>query len=280
MIEVTPLTEADIDAAGIVLDAAYGRIGLANALRDNAALQPDGWFCARLDGEIVGVVGAVDYGAFASIGMMGVHPRVRRQGIALKLMRHLVGWLDARNCPIAFLDATEAGAPLYEKLGFIDDGHTLRFKREEHAAGAPPYSYVRRLGVDDLPAITGFDASIFGARRAAVLAALYQKYPDRAFMMQAGGGETAGYLFAQSRTIGPWCATTPAVAEALLQVALSLDFDALPRVICPASNANGEAMLSRYGFVPERDLRHMRRGGSADPRDCKKLYAQVSFALG
>lgn len=280
MIKISTLTEADFGAAGVVLDAAYDGIGLTNKLKNNFVLQPDGWFCAWLDEQIVGVGGAIDYGAFASIGMIAVHPTAQRRGIGLKLMQHLIGWLDSRQCPISFLDATIMGAPLYEQLGFVDDGRTLRLERLQHTPTVPPYVGVRKLDARDLAAVIAFDTPIFGAERSRVLKATYNKHPDRAFVAQNNSGAITGYLFAQTLTIGPWSAQTPQIAERLLQAALSLAYNDLPAVILPASNTECKALVERYGFMPDRNLRHMRRGGTADPRNCSQLYGLTGFALG
>jgi len=276
---VRAVTEADFEAVGVVLDAAYHGSGLISGLRANFALQPDGWFCADRKDEIVGLVGAIDYGRFASIGMVGVHPNAQRQGIALKLMQHLLGWLDARRCPVTILDATDAGAPLYEKLGFLDNGRALRLKRAGHVPGQFLASSVDNLEVMDVPALLDYDMPIFGADRSRVFEMLRYKYPDRAFIIRDPAGQIGGYLFAQARLIGPWVAETPEIAEHLLQAALSLAYEGDPGVIIPSLNEYGYTLLTRYGFGPDRDLRHMWRGSTLDPRDRLRTYGQASFML-
>src|SRR5512139_2473172 len=118
-VTIAHLSAADVPEAGEVLDAAFGRAGMILGLSRVFALQGDGWFCARRDGRIIGVVGAYDYGPVASIGMMAVHPSAQRQGVALRLMTELAADLDARGCPLSFLDASAVGQPLYPKLGFV-----------------------------------------------------------------------------------------------------------------------------------------------------------------
>jgi len=53
------------------------------------------------------------------IGMILVHPELRRQGIAKEIMKHCIGFarLD-EEMPIIGLDATPMGMPLYTSLGF------------------------------------------------------------------------------------------------------------------------------------------------------------------
>src|SRR5215210_381071 len=102
-ISVRSITEADLDAADVVLEAAYGPSGgrRKERMRRYLSLQPDGWLLALLDDV---VVGAMDYGPFAYIGLMAVHPSAQRRGIGLMLMQRLLAWLDARGCPFSLLD--------------------------------------------------------------------------------------------------------------------------------------------------------------------------------
>ncbi|MFN8570152.1 MAG: hypothetical protein U0Z44_22030 [Kouleothrix sp.] len=44
----------------------------------------------------------------------------------------LQAWLAARGNPVVLLDASVAGAPLYERLGFVDDEQTIAFVRGDH----------------------------------------------------------------------------------------------------------------------------------------------------
>src|ERR671922_2425783 len=99
-IAIRNLTEDDLDLAAIILEAAYGTPGdWRNRLHRYMGLQPDGWLLASLGGAPAGMVGAVDYGPFAYIGLMGVQPQMQRRGVGLALMERLLAWLDARGCP-------------------------------------------------------------------------------------------------------------------------------------------------------------------------------------
>jgi GNAT superfamily N-acetyltransferase len=278
---IRTMTEADLDIANDVVAAAYRppasrRRELARYL----ALQPDGWLLAAHDGEPAGVVGATDYGPFAYVGMMSVHPRFQRRGIGLALMERLLAWLDGRGCPIALLDATEAGAPLYERCGFQDDAKTLPFLQDDCALRPRESERVRPLRPPDLAVLAEFDAPVFGARRLAVFESLLADLPDRAFIAHDAAGQIAGYLFAQRRLLGPWVARTAEDAEALLAAALPLQYDSTPTVIVPGTNAAAPGLLMSHGFSPQRVLRHMRRGGSAAPGRRALLFGQASFAIG
>jgi GNAT superfamily N-acetyltransferase len=280
-ITLRPLTEDDLDAADAICILAYGAPrSRKRDLRRYLALQPDGWLLALLDGAPAGVCGATDYGPFAYIGLMAVHPSLQRRGIATLIIERLLAWLDGRGCPAALLDASPAGAPLYEKFGFVDEDKALLFQLDDCALNPRLSDQVAPLRAEDLPALAAFDAPIFGANRADVLTAYLADYPGRAFVAREAGGQISGYLFAQAHAIGPWVAHGGDVAEALLAAALPLEFAEAPRVICPGANSSASALLLRYGFSPQRSLRHMRRGTVGAPRQRAMLYAQASFAIG
>ncbi len=283
-LSIRRLTVADLDAANDILAAAYGSpANRATTLRRYLEIQPDGWLLVLLDGQPVGLGGAVNYGPFASIGSVGIRPEARRQGVAWALMERLLSWLEATGCGVMVLVATEAGAPLYTRLGFVEDGATLICRREGPAPLAPlaPSPHVSVLNAADLPALARFDAPIFGAARPAVLAAYATADPTRAFVVRDDAGELTGYLIAQGQTLGPWGARTPEDAEALLTHVLRLPFEGgLTRVIIPPGNAEATPLLRRYGFGEPFALRHMRRGGTAAPGRSALLYGQASFAIG
>jgi hypothetical protein len=178
------------------------------------------------------------------------------------------------------LDASDAGAPLYRKLGFVEDEKTLGFTQDDCALRPAQSERVGRLCAADIPALAAFDAPIFGGDRAAVFAAARAEAPERAFVARDAEGQVSGYLFAQPQLLGPWAAGTPADAEALLAVALTLPFDGAIRTLTPSSNADAAKLLMRYGFSPRRMLRRMRRGGAAAAGRRSLLYGQTSLAIG
>ena len=295
-VAIAQLPATDLAQAGAVLDAAFGRTGMTTALRLPFALQPESWRCVRREGEIIAVVGAYNYGPAASIGMMAVHPSAQRLGVGERLLAELIGYLEGRGCPLLFLDASAAGQHLYPKFGFVAEGETLRMLRveplrrsmeaslpglcrSEDARSHDP-SVVSPMKDGDLEEVVAFDAPLFGANRAAVIAALRSQDPDRAFVARDASGHIAGFLIAAGNHIGPWAAISPREAASLLSVALALPFDSPPFTTCPASNTAAVSLLRGGGFEVTERLLHMRRGGASDPRQTDYLYAQASLTLG
>jgi ribosomal protein S18 acetylase RimI-like enzyme len=280
-LSIRPLTQDDLDAADAICIPAYGvPRSRKRELRRYMTIQPSNWLLATLDGEPAGLGGATDYGPFAYIGLMAVHPSLQRRGIATAIMEQLLAWLDARGCPLVLLDASPAGEALYEKLGFVDQDRVLQFTQDDCALRPRLSERVTPMRADDLPALAAFDTSIFGASRMAVLASYLADYPDRAFVARDADDRISGFLFAQADTIGPWVASDPDSAEALLAAALALQFEAPPRVNIPGANSSGNSLLLRYGFSPQRLLHRMRRGGTAAAGRRSQLYGQASLAIG
>lgn len=278
---IRQLAEQDIPAIDLLLKASYGDSeNRIPRIQRYQRLQPDGWFVAMLDDAPAGVVGAIDYGPFAYSGLLGVHPYAQRKGIGTALMTQIVNWLDQRHCPMVLLDATSASVPLYRKLGFVMDDKVTLFQLDHviETRTAPPN--VRLMRAEDIPALSAFDAPIFGAPRRTVLEAVLSECPGRAFVAHDDHDEIAGYVFAQANVLGPWATTTPDTAEALLAAALPCYAGRAARVIVPGANTTAQALLQRYGFHPQAERRHLRRGGVAHPGDRAHLYAQVSFVIG
>ena len=281
-ISIRGLTEADIAGAEDVLRSAFGAPGSHTAdVRRYLALQPDGWLAAITpQGRLVGMVGAVDYGPFAWVGLMAVHAEAQQRGIGSALLQRLLTWLDGRGTPMVLLDATEAGAPLYRRFGFVEGDRTHRFQHPNYHRLACLPAGVRLVQAEDVPALVEFDTPIFGANRARVLRALLAEFPGRAFWVEDEGGQIAGYLFAQTQRLGPWVAKRPQAAEVLLQAALSLPYDGAPLVVVPAMNTAAVEQVERFGFQLAGPHRHMRRGGANSPSRRVAIYGQASFALG
>lgn len=231
VIAIRSLTVADLEVADDVLKAAFRASDSFQAdLQRYMTIQPDGWLCATCTGAPAGMVGAIDYSRFAYIGLMAVHPTLQGRGIGRTLLQHLLTWLDRRGTPMALLDATEAGRPLYASLGFHEQDDAWVFTQQYAAHSATPAAaQVQLLQPQELPAVVAFDRPIFGAERGAVLRALLTDFPERFFVVHDAAGEVSGYCCVQMRRLGPWVARQPTDAEALLHAALALSYAGVPQ---------------------------------------------------
>jgi predicted N-acetyltransferase YhbS len=280
-ISIDSLADADLESADTILQLAFqSSVSRIDDLRIYRKLSPDGWFLASHRGQPVGMVGAVNYGTFAQVGYLAVHPGEQRKGIGLALMEFLLARLDQQNIPRVFLDASEAGRPLYEKLGFTVFGETLTFQRHRNTAIRDRPSNIQVITVRELDELAQWDSTAFGMNRKRVLQILLAYYPERAFMLRDGTGKVAGYFLAQERRIGPWVTHRSEDAEILLQVALSLPYKEPVSIVIPAENEDGMKLLRHYGFKQVRTNHHMGTGQGESPGQRKKIYAQTNLAIG
>ena len=279
-ITIRPLTPADLPAADRILQAAFDRpYSFTPMLQLNGAAQPGNQSVAEIDGQVVATVGAVNYGEFAYVALMGVDPAYHRRGIARQMMDHVLERLDAQQCPMVLLDATDAGAALYEQIGFVDDSHAYEYQGMPTASSHQHSRQVRPMQQQDLPEVIEFDAPRFGANRANVLQALFREAPQRALVSRDQQGPIRGFAFARA-VLGAWVAGDIQTAAELLDAACALQPNEPVHVQVPRSNEQAAALLQRRGLKRLRTLRHMRRGGSGPPGKPEHLFGQVSFGLG
>ena len=177
---------------------------------------PRGCFAAEVEGKVVGTAATIVYEErFAWIGMVLVDPEFRGGGIGTRLLEKAVDHLDAIGIRIMKLDATPAGRPIYQKLGFKDEYEIERWllKRPVAEAATAPRPYP----VSD--AVLQLDREIFGADRSLLLRSLGSENPDFALVLEQAG-EIVGYTFGRRGTLadhlGPWMARDEKTAATLL----------------------------------------------------------------
>jgi GNAT superfamily N-acetyltransferase len=271
----------DIPGADRVAQAAFQTHGSrADDLRRYFSLQPDGWLLAEENGRITGMVGAIDYGPFAWVGMMVVLPELQGQGIGYKLLKRTLEWLDARGCPLVRLDATPAGQRLYPKLGFVEASRAQQYAQSSR----PPIDYGLSRGHPmegwELEGVIEFDQAIFGARREKLLRLFWDTYVGRSFISRDNQGRVAGYLFAQEQRIGPWMAMTAEDGKTLLGAAGELRYSGEPRIIVPEENKPAGLLLNEAGYVLRATHSHMMRGKGGLPGMRRYIWGQSCYALG
>jgi GNAT superfamily N-acetyltransferase len=273
-----------LDEADRVLMAAYRSSSRRDELTFYQSLKPNAWLAATADGVPAGLGGVTCYGSFAWLGLMAVDPGMQRRGIGQALVEALVVRAKELGSPAVLLDASDAGAPLYARLGFVVDDHIRVYARETETAltvGNPAaVQRVTPLAREDLPALVEFDTRLFGGPRGALLAVSLHLYAGRVLATHDELGAITGYVVTQEQRLGPWVAATPEAAETLLAHALTLSNANAPTMLVPALNHDATDLLERFGFTASRELRHMRYGGEPGLQRRERIYGQASFAIG
>ncbi|MBS1914944.1 MAG: GNAT family N-acetyltransferase [Bacteroidetes bacterium] len=108
-------------------------------------LQPDGWgdisspfdfytkssFCFPIkilsEDKTVGIGSTIVHYDVAWLGHIIVHPEYRNKGIGRLITETLINIAKEKNCKTVYLIATDLGAPVYEKVGFVTESEYLFF---------------------------------------------------------------------------------------------------------------------------------------------------------
>jgi hypothetical protein len=224
------------------------------------------WIVADQAGSVVGCVYAICYGEIAYIGLMAVLPHAQRQGIGTALLRHLLATLDAENVRTVLLDATPAGAELYERLGFCETD-TLLVYANQHPEGpkrTPSAQAALRLGV--VPAeLARVDRQVWQCDRGEILNFFLREAGRNAAVSLDPSGNVDGCILVRGRVIGPWLAYTSRSAEVLLDWALT-PVHVPARIYAPMKNPATVALLQSRGFTVVKQLAHMQRGAPSPVR--------------
>jgi GNAT superfamily N-acetyltransferase len=244
---------------------------------------PNGCFVMEDDGKIVGTAATLSYETrFAWIGMVLVDPAYRNRGIGTTLLQRTLDHLGAAGIPTLKLDATPAGKPLYEKLGFVSEYEIDRWILRR-TANQSTTTNGNALSSHDVASITQHDRQLFGADRAQLLRSINEKAPH---LTQAicNGPELQGYTFGRSGLfadhLGPWMAQNEKAAKLLLDEFLQRS----PRdtIIVDALKSNPIAgdLLRERGFSPARLLTRMYRGPNSFPGKPASLCAILGPEFG
>jgi GNAT superfamily N-acetyltransferase len=208
------------------------------------------------EGDGGGVSGVACVAAFEStgwIGALGVAPEARRRGLGAALTEAAVRWLRGRGSQTVLLYATEAGRPVYERLGFVTEERAVAWRG---VSGAAPPTDLLRLTESDRVGMGALDRLVTGERRDAVLDTIL---PLSGVAVDGGADGLLGWAIAS-----PWGAGTAiAAARPEVGVALMAAATAGPAagtLIVPDGNGAAIDALHAWRFVRLNDALRMRLG--------------------
>ncbi|HTM38404.1 MAG TPA: GNAT family N-acetyltransferase [Terriglobales bacterium] len=233
-------------------------------------LAPESCFCVEIDGNVAATATLLCYGQeLAWIGMVLTHPEHRRQGLARRLLAHVIEHADKMGTRTLKLDATEHGLPLYEQFGFVSEQRVERWSSQP-----AEFSRTPRTGYN-LQDWLRADLDAFGADRSNLLNALLRK--GNCFL------NDAGYLLTRAGRntmhLGPLVAMSRESTRDLLESAIaSADPGAWSWDLLP-SNKDALALATELGFSPARRLVRMSRGAKLQSNDAM-IFATAGFEFG
>lgn len=277
-LKIRTLTEADLDFA----DAVRGLAGWNQLPGDWLRLlrhDPKGCFIAEWNGRPAGTATTTTYSNdLAWIGMVIVHPDMRRKGIGNALLEHCIEHLQKNGVRCIKLDATPLGKTVYDQLGFKDEWSLARWEAEglamNDAAAAPI-----RADIDEFQKL---DTESFGADRSRMLHALaaqsqtvVQMSPEK--QLEGYGmlrpGRNASYL-------GPSVAANETAGQTIVNSLLALSEGNRLFWDIPDRNCAAVALAKQLGFKQQRVLTRMHLGENTTPGKQGNIWALAAPEIG
>jgi predicted N-acetyltransferase YhbS len=235
---------------------------------------------AERAGRVLGTVMAWRYGEdFATVGMVIVASDVQGQGVGRKLMDAMLDRLAGRT---VVLNATAAGLPLYENLGFVETGVI-----HQHQAIAPgvavaegiPGGRVRTMGRSD----AGL-GDLYSRASGMDRTALFERLAANAHtVVLTRDHQTVGFAqvrrFGRGWLVGPVVTPDPGGAKALIVHGLRTHAGTFCRL-----DVTGDSGLSEWlegiGLPRVDSVKTMVRGRSPHPDPGISVRAIAAQALG
>ncbi len=202
----------------------------------------------------------VHSGKVAWIGMVLVDKSLRGMGAGKMLMSEIIHRLG--EIESVKLDATPAGHPLYESLGFIDEYTIFRMTTTSlkspgsRSACAVPL----RLTSERLQPVIERDKLIFGVSRDYLLQHLAYEFPEKT-LSYSGSKNSWGYVLGRNGTrfayIGPLCASSMDIAADLISNALKHLVNQPVALDILSDKTELIMLLESLGFVRQREFTRM-----------------------
>lgn len=281
---INPMTDNDLPGAN-QLRRLVGWNQTTQDWKRLLRLAPGGCFVAIRDGLTVGSVTAIAYGqALGWIGMMLVHPAHRRNGIATQLMHRAIQSLHEQQVNTIKLDATPAGLPLYQRLGFISEWSLTRFQlppRRTIVNSRSP-SETRKLTRSDWIMIDRMDSEAIGASRGQLLRGMAKDSVRAAGWPAAGPLQGWGLLRrgANADYLGPVMSRSMEGANFLVATLLPTISKCSVFWDVPDLNQAAQATAQQLGFAPVRPLTRMRLGPALATGGPQAQFAIADPAVG
>jgi predicted N-acetyltransferase YhbS len=234
-------------------------------------------FVAEADGAVIGTGVVSLNGSVAWIGTVWVEPAWRRRGVGLELTRAMIETAEAAGCRTLVLVATEAGRPMYERLGF-EVQTWYRILETPGLEGGEADPRIRPFAEGDLAAVEALDAAATGEDRAHLIRAFAA--PDTTRVLERDDGSLGGFVCRAPWGGGATIAPRLEDAEAILHARrVATGPDKRVRAGLLAENEAGLERLSSTGWIEAWRAPRLIRG---DPLHWQPvaIWGQFNHALG
>ena len=249
---IRPFRAADFDGALAANDAVgWGQRRVLFEFygpRDDTAL-----FVAEVGGAVVGTGGATVFPGAPVTGWVHgivVRPEHQRAGLGARLTQAAIAWLRARTVGTVLLLATDAGRPVYERLGFVAGERYGAFVWP--TVGVAHAAAIERLASGHLAAVCALDGEATGEDRSRFVASV----AERGWVVTRSG-EVVGFHLPCPWGGGPTIAREPGAGLALLRHSASVQREPSRTVGLPEANTAAVQYLARLGITSERSVTRM-----------------------
>jgi hypothetical protein len=198
------------------------------------------------------------------------------------LLEQCIEHLRQRGVRCIKLDATPAGKPVYDRLGFKEEWTLTRWE----CAAPPAFAADSAPGIREyrsVDAIDRIDSAAFGVSRKSLLSALIEQSLCT-LGNEAGPGRIDGYGILRSGSsalyLGPMVAASGDIGARLLEALLARAGGRKIYWDIPDSNAPAVEKAMNFGFVRQRTLTRMYLGENATPGEPRQQFAIAGPELG
>jgi len=268
---IRPAAAGDMEAVRAVVTRAGLSSGQPAAL-EYCRTSPGGHLvvACRHD-QVTGVSYAVSFGPTGWIGNVAVDPDDRSRGVGTAVSEAAMDWLRRAGVTTMLLTATEMGRPIYERLGFADDGvcYGIWIRGQQPLPAADGEAGV---GPGRIADALRQDAEATGEDRGPFLGT----FADR--VRTPAGPAGTGYRIALPWGRGPVVASGPDTARALVIDMLRASPD--QSLSFPESNTGAAQLAAALGFSPTRHCTRMRLGPPVRGFRPERIFNVFSLAVG
>jgi predicted N-acetyltransferase YhbS len=270
-VTIRPAAVGDISQMSGVLERAGLSSGRPKLLEFNLASSDTQMFVGCQGDRVVGVACCVCFGRTGWIGNVAVEDDVRGQGLGRALSQQAVDCVQQAGAQTVLLTATDLGKPIYERLGFTDEGvsYGIWEQRAVPTLACDRPATVQPSGMDD---VIRQDIAATGEDRRSYLA----PFADEARV--PAGPARDGYRVALPWGGGPIIAASPASARPLIVDMIRASPES--RLAFPEVNAHGGALAVSLGFQLARRVRRMRLGPPVPGYRPGTIYNVFSLGIG
>ncbi|MFC1604302.1 GNAT family N-acetyltransferase [Planctomycetota bacterium] len=222
--------------------------------------EPEGCFVAELDGCPVGTTTTCIFDNVAWIAMVLVDKKAQGQGVGTKLLKYSLDYLDGRKVKTIRLDATRAGRPIYEKLGFVPEYELARFEGIARQGKTGPV--ITEAVPEFFADMIEYDRQMTGTNREKMLSLLFKEFPQNTCIL-THYDKIEGFVTmrpgANAIQIGP-CVASMNAGPALLSDALNRCAGKAVFVDIPTGNIPAVKIAESSGLNIQRCFMRMCRG--------------------